>query len=389
MKKSSNNNSKKKILIFVDYFLPGYKAGGPIKTIKNLVNELSSKFDIYIVTRNHDFGEETPYNNIESNKWNTQFNLKIMYLSKNKININGIKNILLETKYNLIYFNIFFSFYFSILPLLILLFINKQNYKILLAPRGEFSPGALRIKKIKKHLYIYLTKIIRLYHNVIFHATNEYELSHIRKYYRQNIIKIAPNISGNHESLLKRETKKLTGSINVVFLSRITEKKNLLFVIRILKKVTGNVNFNIYGPIDKDKEYWEKCLVEINKLPSNVKVTYHGPIENSNVQFLFSKNDLFFFPTFGENYGHVIWESLSAGCPVLISDQTPWTELEKFKAGWVYSLNKPHKFIEKINYLIQLDNYEYEKFYNGAQKYLSENLLYKEQIKKNIELFDT
>jgi len=41
--------------------------------------------------------------------------------------------------------------------------------------------------------------------------------------------------------------------------------------------------------------------------------------------------DAFIFPTLGENFGHVIIESLSAGCPVLCSDQTPWNDV--FRAG--------------------------------------------------------
>ena len=39
----------------------------------------------------------------------------------------------------------------------------------------------------------------------------------------------------------------------------------------------------------------------------------------------FSEYDAFVFPTRGENFGHVIAESLSASCPVVCTDQTPWT----------------------------------------------------------------
>ena len=51
-------HQKSKILVFVDFFLPGYKAGGPITTIENLTNALKDKFDFSIITRNYDLGEE-------------------------------------------------------------------------------------------------------------------------------------------------------------------------------------------------------------------------------------------------------------------------------------------------------------------------------------------
>ena len=46
----------------------------------------------------------------------------------------------------------------------------------------------------------------------------------------------------------------------------------------------------------------------------------------SKIQDVFSQHDLFAFPTKGENFGHIILESLSAGTPVLLSDKTLWQD---------------------------------------------------------------
>ena len=48
---------KKKILIFIDWFLPGYKAGGPIQSVVNLINHLGHEYDFDVVTSNKDLGE--------------------------------------------------------------------------------------------------------------------------------------------------------------------------------------------------------------------------------------------------------------------------------------------------------------------------------------------
>jgi len=66
---------------------------------------------------------------------------------------------------------------------------------------------------------------------------------------------------------------------------------------------------------------------------------------------VFSKYDLFFFPTRGENYGHVIAESLSVGTSVLTSDQTPWQRLPDDELGWDLPLDRESLFVEKLEEL--------------------------------------
>ena len=52
---------KIRILIFIDWFLPAYKAGGPIRSIANLVDNLHADFDFYIVTGDRDLGDKNPF----------------------------------------------------------------------------------------------------------------------------------------------------------------------------------------------------------------------------------------------------------------------------------------------------------------------------------------
>ena len=64
-------------------------------------------------------------------------------------------------------------------------------------------------------------------------------------------------------------------------------------------------------------------------------------------------------PTLGENFGHVISEALVGGCPVIISDQTPWRDLEKEQVGWDIDLNDEVSFVNAIQYCINLDHDQY------------------------------
>ena len=99
--------------------------------------------------------------------------------------------------------------------------------------------------------------------------------------------------------------------------------KNLDFLLKVLLRVKSTLELFIYGP-KEDLSYWKKCHRLICKLPLNIKVSIRKELTYGKVANTFSKFDLFAFPTKGENFGHVITESLLAGTPVLLSDKTFW-----------------------------------------------------------------
>ncbi len=64
---------------------------------------------------------------------------------------------------------------------------------------------------------------------------------------------------------------------------------------------------------------------------------------------------LLVLPTRGENFGHVILEALLAGCPVLVSDQTPWRGLASRRAGWDLPLAAPDRFRAAVDEVVAMD----------------------------------
>ena len=82
-------------------------------------------------------------------------------------------------------------------------------------------------------------------------------------------------------------------------------------------------------------------------LPQNIKVKFYGPLKSEHVNQTLQQNDILILPSLGENYGHIINEAFSVGTPVIISDKTPWTNLQKKKIGWSLSLKDETKF-EKL-----------------------------------------
>lgn len=351
---------KTKVLIMTGYYVPSIKGGGPIQSIKNLVDNLADKIDFYIVTSDRDLGDNKPFNNIQVDMWVKVGKANVFYTDLSKLTWKKIRNIINSIDYDVLYLNSFFSYKFSIVPVILKKIKKIPNKRIVLAPRGEFSPGALALKKLKKQVFISLSKIAGLYNDIVWHATTQSEKLDIEKIFGGNInIIVANNLTANYDDLVyDKKIGKNEGELKIVFISRIHPKKNLKKAIEFLKNIEGKIEFNIYGPLE-DKKYWAECLEVINSLPSNIKVEYRGIAPHDKVIQIFKEHHIFLFPTLGENFGHVIVEALIGGCPVIISDQTPWRDLEQVHAGWDISLKDEKKFIDVIQYCVDLNNEEY------------------------------
>lgn len=346
------------VLTFVGHYLPGFKSGGPLRTIANLVEHLSGEFEFLIVTSDRDLGETSAYPLISPNEWQDVGKAKVYYISSDKMSIRNFFHIINNTPHDVLYFNSFFDPSFTIKPLIANRFFNASQKQVIVAPRGEFSIGALSLKSTKKYIYLMFSKLFGLYRSVIFQASTTHEEKDIIRTLKcpSNRIKIAidlPEKMTSNPIFIKEEANTDVDVLNVVFLSRVSPMKNLDFAIQILSCVNVDVVFDIYGPLES-MDYWSKCQALIERLPQNIKVNYCGSVEPSNVKNIFSRYDLFLFPTLGENYGHVIAESLSVGTPVLLSDQTPWRNLEADGLGWDLPLEQPNAFVEKIGQFARL-----------------------------------
>lgn len=74
--------NKPTILIFTLFYYPGYKAGGPIKSIHQITNSLSDKFEFRIITSDRDAGDTHAYKNVTINKWINFEKIQIFYYNK-------------------------------------------------------------------------------------------------------------------------------------------------------------------------------------------------------------------------------------------------------------------------------------------------------------------
>lgn len=360
-----------KILIILTGFLPGKKFGGPPISVDNFCS-LMKEDECFIVTRNHDMGETETYKDIKSG-WNDRGNCKVLYLSDKEYGYRKYEEVIKEINPDVIYLQGLFQN--CIIPCLFLA--KKHNIPVLLAPRGELCAGAFK-KKYKKVPYIIFLKIFGLLNKVHFQSTSEEETEAIMQHL--GITEDRIHFLTNVPSIPKKEypvPEKQPGVAKFVFISRIVRKKNLKAAISYFKNIDGDVTFDIYGPIE-DKDYWRECQDEIKLLPSNIKVNYCGLVSHDQIHETFSRYHAFLFPTFSENFGHVIAEALSVGCPVIISDQTPWNDVEKYNAGWALAIDKEQLFVNAIRALMGYKNNDEGKIRVNSKKYFA--------LKNNLEV---
>lgn len=377
---------KKKILIFIDWYLPGYKAGGPIQSVANLVEYFKEEFEFSIITRDTDYCENLPYPNIKSNEWNTLANgVKVYYFSKDQLTRSAIRELINKTEFNTVYLNGIYSLYFTLFPLF---YLHKKHAKhIVIAARGMFAESALAVKKTKKNVFLFGIKVLKMFDDVVFHATTENEKNEIQKVLGRGIkVRVAENLPQSATVENVPDRIKSNGSLKLVNVARIAPEKNLLFALQVLKEVKFNVEFDFYGPI-YNQEYWKECENVINKLPSNIKVSYKGSIESAKVLDVLKSYHFMFMPTRGENFGHIILQSLMLGCPVIISDQTPWKQLYQKNIGWDISLENTDKFVEIIGFCAQLDQTDYNAMSIGAFRYAQHYIKNPEIKERNRALF--
>ena len=375
----------KKILVFTDWYLPGYKAGGPIRSVANLVRRLD--LDWSVVTSNTDHNEIEPYPDIEPNKWmHGSQNERVIYLSNENQTRKKIRALIREYDYDYFYINSLFSVRFALTPLRVLKQEGKLNQTIL-APRGMLKPGALSVKSRKKSTFLKVAKAIGLYKGITWHATNLTEKTEIVNHFGEVQVKIAPNLV-----ILPKEMppfpKKNARTLRVVSVARVSPEKNTLGAIQAFVKAFGeddDVQFDLYGTL-QDEEYLRECR-EVARALGN-KIDFKGPIHSSEIAAILKSYHLFFLPTLGENFGHAIMESLMFATPVLISNTTPWRGLKNHGAGWDLPIEE-EQFGSKLQEIFEMEEGDYHIMCQGAYDFTMKTHKYSGDVKKSYQLFNS
>ena len=347
----TKKHSKQKVLILISHYLPGFRIGGPLKSVSSLVQSLKDDYEFFILSSDRDLGDKEQYEDIQVNVWESVGGINVMYVRNGISGCYDIYKCIRKEKIDCIYLNSLFQFKFSIFIAFLRRFYLVKTERLIIAPRGELYKEALAFKNIRKKVFLGFAKALGVYDRAIWHSTHKSEGDRIKKLFN--------DCARVHEAGVLSEASKEVQPINdlkffcrenvlkIVFLSRISKDKNLPFTYDILNRVTREVEFHIYGPVE-DQDIWEDYKSKIKELPNNIRVIYNGSVGREEVKSTLIRYDILFLPTYRENFGHVIFESLSVGTPVLISQNTPWRNLEKKNIGWDLDLNSKVDFVNVL-----------------------------------------
>ncbi|HLT88281.1 MAG TPA: glycosyltransferase family 4 protein [Sphingobacterium sp.] len=377
----------KKILIFTEYYYPGYKAGGPIQSVYNIANSMASSFEVRVVCRDRDSGDLTSYPNVELNAWNDLGDHLVYYTGAGKASKKAIEALLSDINPDVVYLNSFFSNFSSLIFRILLS--NIYTFSVLIAPRGEFNEAALSIKKVKKLIYRNLFKVLLLRKmNIYWQATSLEEFNRITYVMGENAKKYLLQGIGRAKQLPIRNIGKKQGEIKIVTVSRIHRIKNLDFFLDVLKKsnVFSKITWDIFGLVE-NRDYQTELMKKAESIP-NLSFTIKGEIPNEQIHEELPNYHLFVLPTLGENFGHAIYDAIIAGLPVLISDKTPWLGLSKIGVGFDISLSDTEMWIEKFVEFVNTDDTNYwrsrEQVYNYGSTLINNN----EHVEKYKQVFN-
>jgi len=330
------DSAKTRILVSAQWFPPAFKAGGPVRSVYNLIQALksdgrNSDLEFFVIAGAYDLGEKDTMDGVSVGVWSNLEGIsgvQVRYEIRSNWKRSNWKHIIEEVQPDVLYLNSLFSLTFSLRPLQIA---RAKGIRTVLAPRGMLGSGALAIKPLKKHIFLSLTRNLDFFRGVTFHASTVDEVLEVKTHIPGKKVFEARNFSD--PTIKKLPLTPLSESINLLCLGRVHPVKNQLFALEILSKMNLNdkkVKVNIVGPAE-DENYLNS-LLSLSK--GGLEITYSGAFAHKDLGETFIETHFLLMPTSHENFGHAIIESWGFGRPVLLSDNTPWKDLQKEALGY-------------------------------------------------------
>ena len=357
--------AKPTVLVLMGGYWPGHEATGPNQSLRQMVAALSDDFSFRIIARARAPGARVSI--ASSGGWLKRDGADVHYCHASAFGARGLRRLICETPHDILSLNGFFDRDFTIPALVLKRLRLIPRRPTLLSIRGEMADGALGLKSARKRTYMTGARRAGLVRDVWLHATSPYEAADIaRRLPGSRGILQAPNISRLIAPPERTTPTASDGRLRLVFVGRVSRVKNLGFALDILHRANVPLDFDIYGPL-ADRSAVADIRRAMTALPPHIRITLKGEISNADVPRVMASADLFFMPTLGENFGHAIFEALSCGVPVLISDRTPWRDLHVQQAGWDLPLDQPQTFVDVIRQLANMTKADRRALQRGAR----------------------
>ncbi len=340
---------------------PATTPAAPTRASSRWRRALKHEFDFRVVARDRAPGAQT---STAPRDWVDLGYAKARYLEIDRFGARGLTKLLRETPHDALWLNSVYDREFTLPALFASRARGASRAPIILSPRGEFGAGALDLKAGKKQLFLRLARTLGLWRAVTWHATSEAEAKDVAA---QAPADATIAVAANLRLMLTPPAFQPPGeALRVIFVGRIVPIKGLDIALDALARMRAPVSFEIFGP-EEDAATSAQCHALAESLPPHIKAHWRGAASNETIVAAMARSDLFLLPTGGENFGHAIFEALSCGVPVLISDQTPWRGLAARHAGWDLPLADRQAFVDVLEAFAAMPQGERAAWREGAR----------------------
>ncbi|MEE2700022.1 MAG: glycosyltransferase [Bacteroidota bacterium] len=358
-----------RICLVSSSFYPATFYGGPIAATWDLSKKLSEKgVDVFVSATNAN--GKTQLDEKRNQFIQKKDHLWVKYYHEqiiNKLSFAFIFGIWADIKKaDLIYIQ--YLFHYTVLCALLFSIIQKK--KVVICPRGSFSKFTFsnKLTALKK-VWFYL--FIKPFQNKIkWHASSYLETIDIKRVLPKSDVKeVNDGVDfasfQNTETLssidlVLKYTNQSFPEIDCVLFSmgRLHQIKRfdvLIDAFHIFIKENPTAKLLIAGEDDGVKQALEEQIKELDLMNS---VFLTGSVNHQQKKQLLTNATAFALASEFESFGIVVAEALSCGCPVVVSNKTPWKDIEKNNCG-ILAENERVSFCNAIN-LIRDKNYQKE-----------------------------
>lgn len=219
---------------------------------------------------------------------------------------------------------------------------KQAGYKVVYTTHGMMEPWIMKRHFLTKKLpALVLYQRCALKKVDMIHATSEYEMRHLLELHFNNKIGVIPNAIDVDSVSLKESWAKTR---HILYLGRLHEKKGIKHLLEAVYEIKKeycednrlfDYHVDIVGDSDIDQPHYKDELVEYaSKLNIVDSVSFYDGIYDNRKWDMFRNADVFVLPTYSENFGIVVAESLAVGTPVITTQGAPWSSLKTHKCGW-------------------------------------------------------
>lgn len=215
-----------------------------------------------------------------------------------------------------------------------LFFCRLFNKPVVWSPRGALQRWEGSSRVVHKWLWEALCQKLAPKNNLVLHATSQVEaeqslkrLPTLRAVVVRNGVDVPQNVRRSASN----------GKLRLLYLGRLHPIKGIETLLEACGIVEAlSLGWHLYIAGTGSSSYVDFLKSKVQELGLSNKVEFVGEVFEEKKEALFAQSDVVLVPSYTENFGIVVAESLAHAVPVIASKGTPWIGLETNRCGlWV------------------------------------------------------